>query len=267
MTTDTAAAPYVTALTAAALPDWLRWRVEIRPRRRSLGIITEPGGQVVIAIPPGVDPQRVVAVVQASLAQLRRHVRDSEESALRRPVKELVNGEGFPLLGANHRLRLVGDADMPIVGEPGPSTWSGVRTRQLTLRRDAASAATIVGWYQAQGQAFADRYAPEMAARLGVADGLTVRVRGYRPGQGVASWGTYRPRTHSISLHWSLFQLPREMPEAVLAHEVAHAARPSGGPHGRGWERLFVRLVPEWRERARELELAARSMWFGDVAP
>lgn len=283
MTTTTDPTPYVTALTAAGLPAWLRWRVEMRPNRRTFGATTERGGVVVFAIPPGADPEWVVTFIQSKLGTLRRHVRDREESAPTRPIKELVRGEGFRLLGTNHRLELVDDSDtgrrcpcqcsrpvtaypgLPIVAEPAHPTGSGCRTWQLTLRRDAASAATIAGWYQEQGQGWVDRTWPRMASRLRIADGLTVRVRSYRPGQNAATWGTYRSGSHSISLHWALFQLGEDLVESVLGHELAHATRPGGAAHGPAWRAVYSRLMPDWRERKRRLGIEEKSLWFGDV--
>ena len=58
--------PYRRALADAALPDWLRWTVEIAPRRKTVGLTVEPR-VVTIAVPPTITPGDLAAAVTAKL--------------------------------------------------------------------------------------------------------------------------------------------------------------------------------------------------------
>lgn len=275
-----AVAPYVAALKAAELPGSWAWTVELRPKRRSLGAETAPGGRVTFLVPPTVTPDQVVRFVRSRMTTLARHIRDRTENAPAHPVKDLVDGQGFMLLGTNYRVRLVDDSDsarvcpcacgrpytghpgVPIIGEPGHTTWSGWRTWQLTIRYDAASAETIVGWYQEQGQAWLDEHAPAWVRRMRVRDGLRWRVTDL----GTRRWAVYRPAEHLIEVHWPLFQLDRDAIEYVLVHELAHARQPAGTrDHGPEWQRIMDMALCGWRDRRTRMNEDGRHVWIGEI--
>lgn len=276
-TTDTA--PYVDALTAANLPAWLRWRVEIRPRRRSLGMTIEPGGAVIIAVPPAATPAKVATSVAANLGKLAGKVRRAEEIAPAYPVKELIHGEGFSWLGRSHRLRLV-DAEpkvccqqckQPVTAHPGApvvaerqpgGSWGHGVSWQLTLRRDVANKYTLIRWYFEQGEAWARERAEQWIGRLRVdRAGLTIRVGHI----GKTRWGVYDPKTHTVTLHWALFQLESNLVEYVLVHELVHAALRGEGSHGPEWQRRMDRAMCDWDERKTAMVEPGRHVWMGEV--
>lgn len=171
----------------------------------------------------------------------------------RLPVKELVSGEGFLWLGTSHRLKLVDDGAPIRIDEPHRhQDW-------LRLRRDAATADTIIGWYQAHGLDYARQVANYWMPRMSLHD-IQVKVRSL-----TNKWGTARRNT--ITLHWAVFQLPRPLVEYVIVHELAHVADASGrSPHGPAWRRIIDRCLLDRAERERELSAREADIWQGDVA-
>lgn len=257
---DASVKPYMDALEAANLPDWFDWTARMSRGRRLTCHLKN--GKVTIAVPSGVAPDRVVTFVQANLGKIRPLVRKSEEIAFRNPVKELVGGEGYTLFGRNYRLRLVDDGPaFEVVTAP---TWSH-KSEWLQLRRDVASAETIVEWYRAEGQRWMDEYAPALCSRLGVHPAPTFRVRRLDL-RSPCSFATYLPKTHTVSVHWAAFQADRNLVEYLVAHEVAHSARPKGKPHGPAWQRLVGRLVFDWEEKREKLRAEGRELWWGHTA-
>jgi len=295
-TTDPADA-YRAALAAAGLPDGLTWSVKVTARRatatpaktrRTLGATIAPGGTaVVFTVPADTDPGKVADAARRMRGKLAVAAEDMRARGVTIVRKQLVNGEGFPFAGTNHRLRLVDDSDtgrrcpcqcsrlttehpgVPIVAERGHPTWSGVRTWQLTMRRDAATARTVIEWYREQGRAWLDRHVPDLLRRVYVqpADWPTWEVRPYREGEGYGgTWGTYLPRTHTIRLSWLVFQFPADLLRYVVAHEVAHAAIRGTHGHGRPWQLVVSRLCPDWETldpRARALP--GLCLWAGEL--
>ncbi len=257
--------PYVAALTAAGLPASLTWTVQVNPRRKRIAWQVQPGGAVLFSVPPGASPDRLRTFAQASRGRLVVLTADASARGAIRP-KELVSGEGFRLFGTNYRLSLVDDGPA-ITGGPGPSTWSGIRTWQLTMRRDQASAALIIEWYRRELAAWLDKYMPPLANRHGIRPGLAWEVRPFRAGN-VRSWATYHSKTHRVFFCWQVAQFPAELARHVVAHELAHAARPGGKSHGPEWESKMDMIAgPGWRDREQVVrrELDA-DVWHGDVA-
>jgi predicted metal-dependent hydrolase len=274
MTTPTATnhdpRPYVAAIARrAGLPMSLDWRVEISGRRKYLGADIDPAGtdtpvKVTFKVPAGADPDDIVAAVIRMRRRLLPTVEDMRDHGAHIATKDLVSGEGFPFVGQNYRLNVVDDAPHSIEDGPGPSTWSGVRTWQLTLRRADAAAATIIEWYRARGRAWLDKTLPRMAERLNIREGLRWEV--LPDGDMRGAWARYTPAQHLITVSWVVFQMPRPVLDVVLWHEVAHAATP-GAKHGPAWERAFARVMPDWRDRNQAArEATGLTLWLGAVS-
>ena len=54
----------------------------------------------------------------------------------------------------------------------------------------------------------------------------------------------------TITLSRDLLQLPRDMVEYVVCHELVHVKIPG---HGKGWQVLMSIHLPDWREREKRL--------------
>ncbi|MFE1896252.1 YgjP-like metallopeptidase domain-containing protein [Streptomyces yangpuensis] len=90
------------AIAALPLPEGWSWRVESRPRRRTLGIEVTPDGEVLFAVPADADPRAVAAAVRSRLPRLAGEVR-RRRARPPEPVKELVGGSSYPYLGRRYR--------------------------------------------------------------------------------------------------------------------------------------------------------------------
>jgi predicted metal-dependent hydrolase len=251
---------YLNALAALNLPTEWRVEVAIRPRRRCAALEVKPGGEVGILVPPATDPDELARFVASRRRWLAAQVDTATCLAPDHAVKRLVDGEGFILLGQRYRLRLV-DTTPAAVEQLPVATDNGLlcvrRQRPQQVRRAIIEAYRRVGlaWLRQEGRQY------ELAGSI---TGLSYAVRGL----GRQRWGTYTgPPQHTTTLHWAVFGLPVHLAEYVLVHEQAHAARPAGQPHGRGWQRQVSLWMPDWRKRKAELAEVGRHVWLGDIAP
>ncbi|GGM67596.1 hypothetical protein GCM10012275_42700 [Longimycelium tulufanense] len=256
-------APIVTALMlAGAVPDD-PWTVEVRPRRRRIGLSVKRDSTLVIAVPPTADPRRVAAFVAARRDWILRARREMARTAETGPVrKRLVNAENFPLFGRPHRLRLVNTG-------PEIRTVRTVHgTTELHLHTDHAhDARTIIDWYCRAGLDWLqDRVRQDHHRKAGVADlRFTVREVRRSGSATLRRWGFYTPRQHEVTLAWPLFQLDEDLVEYVLLHELAHAARPGGKPHGHQWQQLMRSYMPNWKTVQETLKRHEPRVWLGDL--
>lgn len=246
------------AIAALGLPAEWTITVAIRPRRRTLAVEVQPGGTIVVLVPPGTDPQRVAGYLRGHHTWLATNVRRAVELAPEFAAKRWIDGEQFDLLGACHTLRLTDDG--PAARTLRHHSVPGAHlTLQVRRDRPEAMRRAVITLYREQGLAWAQQHGEPYERRGGIQQ-LQYEVRDL----GRHRWGTYNHAKHLVTLHWPLFGLPTELIEYVLAHELAHAARPGGRPHGPAWERQMTRFMPEWRTRRTGLALAGRHAWMGD---
>lgn len=251
---------FETALAGLQLPAEWHLDVAIRPRRRSVGIEVLPGGAVAVLIPPTADPKQVAWFVRSHRRWIIEKVETATRLAPDHPVKEFVDGEEFDLLGQRYQLHLV-DA-LPTGVEQLPAA-TGDHILYARRQRPEQVRRAIIGLYRQVGLGWT-RSEGRQYERDGRIEGLDYEVRDL----GRRRWGVYRgaPK-HITGLHWAVFGLPMHLVEYVLVHEQAHAARPPGQPHGRGWQQRMTAWMPDWRQRKTELAEVGRHAWLGDWKP
>lgn len=223
------------------------WTIRISARRRTVGFTVGPGGTVELTVPKGADPSAVVNVVRKHSDWLARTVARHVILTADNPIKEIVDGENFPLLGRNYRLRLVDDtADAALS-----------RGNQLFIRRSHPQRVVgdIIEWYRDNGREWLADHVEGWAHRFGVVDArVAVRDLDNR-------WGVRDP-DGTLALHWALFQLAPRLVEFVMVHELTHLAEP---PHGPRFERVLSRVLPDHKSLAEEFAVAGCSTWLGVV--
>jgi predicted metal-dependent hydrolase len=107
---------------------------------------------------------------------------------------------------------------------------------------------------QAHWRAAATRELPSRCAALAREHGLSpasVRVRDQR-----SRWGACSG-TGAITLNWRLVQMPPDVADYVMLHELAHLRQPN---HSRRFWREVDRLCPCWRDAERWLRAHGREL-------
>ncbi len=233
-------------LADSGLPEDLRWRVAVSPRRRTVGLSADPGGLLTIHVPADARPLDVGHVVRKRMPWIVRNTARQERIAADHPAKEIVDGENFPFLGRNRRL---------MVSKPGePVRIVGDRLAAPS-GSPAATGQKIAVWYAAAGREWLAERVPQWSRRIGAPAASTdVRDLGLRWGMCTDGGGA------EIAFHWALFQLPPQLIDLVVVHEVAHLVEPR---HGRRFDRLVARVLPDYRERAVDLAELGRRTWLG----
>ncbi len=65
-------------------------------------------------------------------------------------------------------------------------------------------------------------------------------------------WGSYSPRSHSITLNTFLIKAPTACIVDVIMHELCHLKHQN---HGKRFHRLLEKMAPGWRSRTKGLRL------------
>jgi predicted metal-dependent hydrolase len=213
--------------------DDLTLEVRESPRRRTLEIVVDRDGSLVLATPPDAPRETLERFVEENLVWI--YTRLAEREAQKRPgsPREYVSGEGFPYLGRSHRLKVVDGADR----QPPLRLYRG----RFELRRDAVPQARehFVRWYTLHLRPVLDRHVAALVNRVGAAPRqVHVQYLGYR-------WGSSNRRGH-LYFHWRVAMLPHRMIEYLVAHELVHLIERSHSDAF--WERL-ERVIPNYADR------------------
>jgi predicted metal-dependent hydrolase len=222
----------------------LGFEVRRSRRRRTLGLVVDRGGELVVHAPESAGEPELTRWVQARLLWVHRKLALKAEAAPKVREPEFVSGESFSYLGRSYRLSISARQDEAL-------RFDG---RRFFLRRDARSSAGdhFRQWYIAVGRPWLQRRVGLLSARAGVVPSrVEVRDLGFR-------WGSCG-RGGAISFNWRLLQLPVRLADYVIAHELAHLAVPN---HGAAfWSRLD-RSMPDWTDRKQELAKKAQDIYW-----
>lgn len=237
------------ALAALPLPAEWRWRVAVRPRRRTLGIEVAEDGAVLFAVPANAEPAVVAEAVRSRLPRLAAEVRRRGPRP-GQPVKELVSGASFAYLGRRYRLRVL----------PGGAAGR-VRLYRGWLElpqpgTHADGARRLADWYTLRGSLWVASRAEALATRAGV---KPQEVAAHELGE---RWGSCDRDDGRIAVHWALMQLPPALIDLVLVHELTHL-RTAG--HGMAFRRAMRVVLTDFDDLERRFAEAEPGLWRGAV--
>lgn len=244
-------------------------QVKISERRKTFGLSMKPGDAGVtvhLSVRDAARPDVVLKTLRGNSHRIGAMLLKARKNAPDTPSKELVNGSGFLWLGRSKRLRLVDGPAAPVVSVFDDGT-PDILGRWLELDRAAVPQGerSLIDWYVNEGTRWlrGDPETEYLWRRIsGTRAAPTVRVADI----GRTRWGLYRPHRHEVSIAWQTFQLSVPLVRHVLTHELVHAVRPAGTPHGPEFWRRFERARPGARQEQRELTERGKTVWMGDVA-
>ena len=211
--------------------DDLTFEVRRSARRKTLEIIVDRGGELLIAAPPGVAHEVMAEFVREKTFWIYSKL--AEKEAREQPVtgKEFVSGEGFLYLGRSYRLLVVDEQDVPLKLEAG----------RFRLHRDLASDGRehFIRWYTDHARAWLKKGVKGWASRMGVEPkGIEVRDLGFR-------WGSCG-QAGAVNFHWATILLAASVVDYIIVHELAHLSEPNHTPEF--WQRVG-RALPEYEQR------------------
>jgi predicted metal-dependent hydrolase len=220
--------------------DDLRVQVRRSARRRTVDLIVDRLGDLVINVPEGLPRSEVENIVRRKQEWIYTKVEQKEMVLRPGGTKDYVSGEGFYYLGKKYRLKLF---------DPG-SEESAAPLRLLNGRfwmlRSAAEKGhdQFVRWYTRQGQAWiANKIAALKERVLAEPRSLSIRDLKYRWGSCNADGDMY--------FHWRVMLLPPQVIRYLLIHELIHLHEHNHSP---AFYEQLRRAAPDYRETEKWLE-------------
>ncbi|NKI59619.1 M48 family metallopeptidase [Labrenzia sp. PO1] len=224
--------------------DDLVFSVKRSTRRKTVGITVERDKRLIAHLPHEAtldEAEKLIATkllwVHQKLAEQGGNARDE----VFRPA-EFVDGEGFHFLGKHYRLKLV---DIPKHATDIPSVrFEGDR---LLLRREqsVAGAKRIAEYYTRAAHPYLNDAVQKWKRIVGVEPGRFVQVMdlGFR-------WGSCST-DGTLNFHWRIMQLPPQMIDYIVVHELAHIKVPD---HSATFWKLVGLAIPDFEARRKWLQ-------------
>lgn len=220
----------------------IAYRVE-RMNRRRAAIEVNPDLSVVVKVPQPASVSAVRSAVRQKARWILRQQRHFSDLLPRTPKRRLVNGESHLYLGRKYRLRVEEHAGSDRITLSGGYLHLKVSASATARKR----AALLRAWYLVQAhRVFRERLdacCQHPAFRR--IDDVHLIIR-----RMTRRWGSCTPR-RDLVLNTELIRAPRGCIDYVITHELCHLVVPD---HSRKFTNLLDRVMPDWRDRKRQLE-------------
>jgi len=207
----------------------------IRSKRKTLALIVQRDGRVVVRAPQRLSQSKIMEFVQSKadwILETQTRMR-SQPSPL--PPKQYVEGETFWYLGQAYPL---------VFAEHQAEALS--LEANFCLRQNARPKASqaFENWYRRRARAILTERVQHYAAKHGFSY-QRIRISAAR-----SRWGSCSSRG-TLSFPWRLVMAPLPVIDYVVIHELAHTVVPNHSP--RFWD-LVASILPDWKQKRQWLK-------------
>ncbi len=202
----------------------------IRTRRRSIALVVQADGRLVVRAPLRAAQAEIQRALEKHAAWIVKKQAQARQLQTACPPPTYTAGEEFWFLGVPRRLELC-DRRRPMLA---------LEDSVFRLSRAAGprSAATFQAWYRLQAARLLPERVSGLAARFGF------RPRGVRITSARTRWGSCSPGG-MLAFSWRLMIAPWPVIEYVILHELVHLETKN---HSAAfWEQLGA-LVPDYKD-------------------
>ena len=204
----------------------------IRSKRKSIALIIEPDGRLLVRAPHNLHQSYVEAFVSEKSAWIQEKqalVGKMIERCGRSPgaPRRFRAGETFWYLGRYYPLEISAELSAPLV-------FDGTFRLARPVQKQAAL--VFERWYKHQARQLLSQRLNELAAQHGF------HYKSMRLSSARTRWGSCSSLS-TISLNWRLVMAPPDVSDYVILHELAHLKEKN---HSRRFWELLASLKPDY---------------------
>ena len=207
----------------------------IRARRRTLAIIVEDDGRVVVRAPMRLKREAIEEFVRAKETWILAKREQALKRASRFVPKRFVGGEEFLYLGESYPLEIEDFQRQPLLLN------GGFRLSRAALPR---AEAVFERWYRRQALKVISARAADYAASHGFTF-ERIRITSARK-----RWGSCGHKGN-LSFAWRLVMAPPPVIDYVVVHELAHLKHRN---HSRRFWGKVASILPDFRKQENWLD-------------
>lgn len=214
--------------------DDLEVQVRRSPRRKTVDLIVDRFGDLVINVPESLPREEVEAIVRRKQEWIYGKLEHKDEVLKPTGTREYVTGEGFYYLGRKYRLKLIDSAGN------GRAPALCLRNSRFWMLRSATEKgrAHFIRWYTQRGETWLPDAVQTLKDRVAAAPrAIVVRDLKYR-------WASCNA-LGDVYFHWRIMLLPPKVIHYLILHELVHLHEHN---HSAAFYERLGRAVPEYRQ-------------------
>ncbi len=217
-----------------------QYQLSVTRQRKTMALRVHQDGSVEVRAPHFLKQSQIRQFVAKRADWILERQRYFQELTQNYPAKEIQNGETFPLLGRNFRLRL---ERRPGLETPYCQAEDGrlkvFISGQVGDELKTAAWGAIRSWYSGitefKARAVIDRHAPALAVKP-----ATLKI-----GDQARRWASCS-KSGGIRCNWRLAMMPMPVLEYVVVHELCHLKTHDHSP---GFWRIVKSALPDYEKR------------------
>ena len=208
-------------------------------RKKTVAVIVEPTGSVLVVAPERLSIDRLDAIVTRKAQWIIRRRRRTEGYGPPLSPREFVSGESVLYLGRNYRLKV----------HPGETGAAKLRGGWLHVPAPAGAQqaahvrAALVSWLRRHASVRLPERVAVRQPKAGIPLPRIIVANQQRRWGSCDQCGTTR-------LNWRIIQAPMRLVDYVVVHELVHL-RHRG--HGRDYWQAVGRVMPDYERRREDL--------------
>ena len=213
----------------------------IRTKRKSIALIVEPDGRLVVRDPMRISDADIKHLVKQKERWIREKQKQVKDKSTQSQPKVYMDGEEFLYLGKSYQLKIVTDLNPALV-----------LSRKFYLSRRALPKAESVftEWYREQARAVITERVKLYAARHGFMY-RKIRITSAR-----TRWGSCSSMGN-LNFTWRLVMAPPDVIDYVVVHELAHLRVNN---HSKEFWKQVEGIMPDYKQRLKWLKENGRKL-------
>lgn len=213
----------------------------IRTNRKTIALIIERDGNLIVRAPRGVTNTKIQELVNTKAEWIRTKQQQVKNVSPKATRKQYVNGEGFWYLGKNYRLEIIDHAKKPLVLD------GRFQLARVALPR---AAQVFKHWYRNQAEGIIAERVRWFAAKNGFSYNK-IRITSAR-----RRWGSCTSRG-TLSFTWRLVMAPMAVIDYVVVHELVHLQEKN---HSKSFWGKVKALMPNYKQQIAWLKANGQSL-------
>jgi len=215
----------------------------IRSRRRSIAIIVQADGKLVVRAPIRLSNARILEFIHSKTDWIL--AQQAKIASRRTPVHKFTSGETFLFLGEPIPLEISDNSKQPLI----------LNTSFHLRRSDQPHARDIfIKWYQQQARQVFTNRAQFFAQKYGF-NFSKIRLSSAR-----TRWGSCNSKG-TLSFSWRLVMAPLEIIDYVIIHELVHLKIQN---HSSTFWQKVNEFIPDHKKRRTWLKANGHMLCMGD---